>query len=406
MTSDATCGTTPNDDRRWTVLVYMAAQSVPGEAVPLLNEAEADIAEMTKVGSTDRLNIFFQLHNGGIPQRGHIGYGTREPVHESERDVTNGKALAAFITWALKEAKHRQQDHSLLVLWGHAYRFGIAPMPTAEGIDAIDFAELAAVLRRCQSEFQRHYGSSKPPKLDMVGFDACDLATVEIACQLKEFADFILASQIGIPLPGWPYNRVLDRLAVPKGRLMGPAEFGTYVVRRFCESYAAEERPVSLTLLDLRRADELFELTERLARQLAIAMDASLSELTLISALFCRSQTIDGKPFVDVADLCLNLVRYSGNVQVRAAAESLGNFLISPAPVVPGTSVEGIGRPFVAEHGRNACKTARLQGVSLYAPHVALDTHDWLSACTWYEKLVFARQTLWNELVRALAQPT
>ena len=46
-----------------------------------------------------------------------------------------------------------------------------------------------------------------------VAFDACDLATVEMACQLKPFAKYLLGSQIGIPLPGWPYDRVLAHVA-------------------------------------------------------------------------------------------------------------------------------------------------------------------------------------------------
>ena len=49
--------------------------------------------------------------------------------------------------------------------------------------------------------------------------------------------------------------------------------------------------------------------------------------------------------------------------------------------------------------------TARLNGVSIYAPHVALATHDPASASLRVRKFLFAKQTLWNELVRALAQP-
>ncbi len=36
---------------------------------------------------------------------------------------------------------------------------------------------------------------------------------------------------------------------------MGPAELGSYAVRRFCEAYKADDRPVSLTLLNLQRSE-------------------------------------------------------------------------------------------------------------------------------------------------------
>jgi hypothetical protein len=250
-------------------------------------------------------------------------------------------------------------------------------------------------------------GTYELPKLDVIGFDACDIATVEVAVQLSEFANYMLASEVGIPLPGWPYARVLDRLAKKQGdRIMAPPEFGSYVVRRFCESYRAQDRAVSLTLLDLKNSRQLYGLTEALARELAIAMDEDEEELANGIELFRRSRTTDGKPFVDVADLCLNLLSYSRHEAVQQAAQRLGNFLVSPGPVIPGQSQFGTGRPLVMEHGNNGCEMARLSGISLYAPHVVDGGYDWIGASHWYEKFVFAKETLWSELVRALAQET
>jgi hypothetical protein len=74
--------------------------------------------------------------------------------------------------------------------------------------------------------------------------------------------------------------------------------------------------------------------------------------------------------------------------------------------VIPGQSQFGTGRPLVMEHGNNGCEMARLSGISLYAPHVVDGGYDWIGASHWYEKFVFAKETLWSELVRALAQET
>ena len=403
----------PARDPRWTVMVFMSAQNVAGEAVSLAGEAQADIAEMATVSSNEHVNIFYQLHANGVPERSHVGKKL-EPVPEDKRDNTRGEALIEFIRWALGEAQHELTDYSLLVLWGHAYRFGFSPVVTKTGIDAMDFEELSSVLRQAQKAFQVGYQVDFVPKLDIIGFDACDLSTAEMVVQLQEYSDYLLASQVGIPLPGWPYDRIFARLAKPKDRPMGAAELGSYIVRRFCESYQAPksleptdptERAVSLTLLDLGRARDLFSLTESLARELAIAMDDDEEELSLTSSLFRRSQTVEDKPFVDIVTLCANLFRYSGSEGVRSAAQALGNLVVSPGPVVPGKSVDGEGKPLVVEHGRNALGTACLNGVSIYAPQVALDTHDPARASHWYEKFLFAKQTLWNELVRALAQP-
>jgi len=397
-----------SDDRKWTVMVFMGADTIAGNA-PLIDSAEADLAEMRSVGSGSKLNIFVQVHRGQntVPRRGQItsgmlpGIEALEPVSPDEADPARGRALESFILDALTKADYRagaQNHHVMLVLWGHAYDFAIGREHTRGGtIDALDFAELSGVLEN----LQRRFGATGA-KLDILGFDACDLATVEMAYQLQPFAKYLLGSQIGIPLPGWPYDRVLDRLRTPYGSVMGPAELGSYIVRRFCESYSAQSRTVSLTLLDLNRAQDLADVTQVLALTLATAI-SNPDARDQIAYLFSQSRTAPGRPYVDVADLCLNLVRSSGNTFVIEAARTVGDFLLSPQPVVVGESETGAGRPFIVEHGRNTGLTARLNGLSIYAPHV-VPGRDFNAVRHLYENFTFAQETQWNGLVHALAR--
>ena len=416
MPPDITTGSA-SGNAKWTVMVFMGAATIDGN-VPLLEAAEADLAEMRFVGSGpvekdfgrpgDELNVFVQVHQGGdtVPRRGRItegmasGINGLKPVEKGQDELVDGAALGHFIRTSLIEAKHdaeNREHYSLLVLWGHAYDFAIGRAPTTDGmIDALDFAELARVLERLQLEF------GTDAKLDILGFDACDLTTVEMACQLEPFAKYLLGSQIGIPLPGWPYDRILDRLRRPFGRLMGAAEFGSYVVRRFCESYGPESGTASLTLLDLNRAGELTAAADVLAEALAEAIrDPGARDQ--ICALFNMSQTARGKPFVDVADLCLGLMRNSDDAMVIESARALGNLLISPRPPAVGSSALGSGTPLVVEHGRNTALTARLNGISIYAPNVALE-RDFVAVRHLYNNFVFAEKTHWSNLVHELAR--
>jgi Clostripain family len=390
-------------------MVFMGADTIDGNA-PLIDAAKADLAEMRYVGSGGALNVFVQVHGIGVPRRGHVtegmpaGIDALPPVPQGERDPARGRALLSFIKSSLKAAHHDPKDRShcsLLVLWGHAYDFAFGREHTRGGtIDALDFAELSHVLERLQLEF----GAPGAVKLDILGFDACDLATVEMACQVEPFAKYLLGSQIGVPLPGWPYDRILDRLRKPIGSLMGPAEFGSYIVRRFCESYQAELRSVSLTLLDLYRAHELSVVADVLSLALASAIGDPVAR-NRVSHLFSQAQTAPGKPYVDVADLCLSLVRGSGDPLIIEAARAMGDFLISPHPPLVGNSSDGAGRPFVVEHGRNAGQTARLNGISIYAPHVT-PSRDFDAVRHLYHNFVFAQETQWSGLVHALARPS
>ena len=346
----------PNDPK-WTVMVFMGAATIDGNA-PLIEAAEDDLAEMAFVGSGGALNIFVQVHRGKdvVPRRARIikgmpsGIDALDVVPQDEREPARGLALKSFITWALDCAKHNPNNphhYSLLVLWGHAYDFAFGRELTSEGIiDALDFAELSRLLETLQLEL-----GAPRAKLDILGFDACDIATVEIACQLDRFAHYLLGSEIGIPLPGWPYDRILDRLQTPVGNLMGPAELGSYAVRRFCESYNAASRTVSLTLLNLDCASDIFTRAEVLALMLSSAIvDADARDR--IAKLFSQSQTAPGKPFVDVADLCLNLTRSSSDPLVSEAARDLGDFLISPRPPLVG------GGPTILRLARSSSSTA------------------------------------------------
>jgi hypothetical protein len=398
-----------NDNPRWVVMVFMGTSTVVGNA-PLEQAALEDIAEMELIGKSPSLNLFVQRHGDGVPRRRHVGCHEEE-VPPDLRDTEGGAALLGFVAWATGEALklgyRHGRDHTMLVFWGHAYQFAIGHAQVGDGsIDALDFAELVDVFTRYQLEQMTRFGLSQPPQLDIVAFDACDLATIEIACQLRPFAKYLLASEMGVPIPGWPYDRVLGRLAKPEGRMMGPAEFGSWAIRRYCERYHSGNQSVSLTLLDLSQADRVYQGTEVLARRVAIAVAEDPGELELIHDLFLRSQTDPGKPFVDVVDLCVSLMRESRDVMVRAAAEALGDMLVSPAPVVAGRSESGTGRPFVADHMRNAARAGRLHGVSLYAPHVApaVNPADRATELQMYQALHFGRESTWGQLVEILAQ--
>jgi hypothetical protein len=381
-------------------MVFMGAATFRGN-VPLVDAAMADIAEMEFIGSGKTLDVFVQIHHGGnsVPKRRHLGHGKPDDVPRGQRNPGNGSALESFIRWSMDESDSEPKDrYTMLVLWGHAYDFAFGREHTSRGtIDALDFAELSGVLERLQ-ERPKAYGE---PTLDIVGFDACDIATVEIARQFQSCAKYLLGSQIGIPIPGWPYDRILDRLKNPKDRLMGPAEFGSYVLRRFCESYEAV-RPVSLTLLDLKHAVDLSDHTEVLSNMIARSIEEEGTSGS-IADLFVRSQTDRGKPYVDVADLCLTLARESGDAYVTAAATALGDFLISPSPPTVGESLLGGGRPLIVDHSRNAGNTARLNGISLYAPHVA-PQRNFAAVRDLYQKFVFAQETSWSALVHGLAR--
>jgi len=395
-------------------MVFMGVETFDGSD-PLDEAAKADIQEINSVftvkadqrdvSKAGPLNVYVQVHHSATEaRRYHFGSDlpdgkpTITPVPKEEPK----QALIGFIESSIRDSGHLPDDHSMLVLWGHAYDFAFSRSRTRTGVvDAIDFVELSDMLLQLQARFSKWYQSVKPPTLDIIGFDACDAATVEMACQLQPFAKYLLGSEIGIPIPGWPYDRILDRLRYPKDLPMTPPEFGSYVVRRFCESYPSSS-PVSLTFIGLAQANELRYRAEVLALALLAAIGDS-DRRHRIMELFTLSQTGEDRPYVDVADLCLNLVRYGGDPLIAEMARALGDLLLTPRCSPVGRSAAGDERPLIMDHGRNAGELARLNGISLYAPHVAVVT-DFDAVRGLYDGFVFAKETVWSRLVHTLAK--
>lgn len=418
----------------WTVMVFMGVSDFEG-GQDLGEAAEMDLDEIRAVGGGGDhcLNIFVQQNFGkakNVPDKKTIrrhfkgrktevddGAGKKKVTWEQGKEVETkfdvtqaeyreGQALSAFIADSLASSGHRDTDYSLLVLWGHAYDFTFGRLLGPDGgTAALNFTAISDVLKRVQDDAKAlmHPGdaAAQRPKLDIIGFDACDIATAEVAYQLKDVAGFLLASQVGVPMPGWPYSTIVERMRNPRGsRPITPAELGSFAVRRFCGAYDYTT-PVSLTMLNLTHTEELFRLTQDVAAELAMAI-SNPDDCARIARTFERSQTEPGKPFVDVADLCLSLLHEDDFPGLVEKARALGDFVAVSRAEVDGNNDDPESWPLVVDHDRNSGELVRLNGVSLYAPNVSLP-EDLSEVNAVYRTLKFVRQGRWSGVAHRLA---
>lgn len=70
---------------------------------------------------------------------------------------------------------------------------------------------------------------------DLVGFDACLMAMVEVAYEIRQNTSVMVGSEKTVPNDGWPYNTILqDLVGYPT---MSAAHLGIAIVDRYYESY-------------------------------------------------------------------------------------------------------------------------------------------------------------------------
>jgi len=391
---------------KWTVMVLMGANNILKNEAELTKFAEDDLKEMEKVGSRPGiLNIVVQIDrkpDDGGPGRFFIAQNKRQdvgPIPEGQGGSGNSRVLEYFLRWAKKKYP---ADHYLLVLWGHAYRLAFNRDPRDP--EGLDFPTLAAAIRKTNSGGK---------KTDIVGFDSCNAGLFEAAFELRDVADYFVASQFTDPLPGWPYDTILDRILTDRNykrtrtylaESTGPKDLGRAIVSQFVRNYRGKDS-ATMTMLDLSEAEGVANQFEELGDALTSAVYADPAELERAREIFQRCQVPGphpiGQPSVDLMTFCWHLANFSGSEEVRIAAAAVGDSLLLPGGA-PGNDGEN---SFIAAHGGNDLVVAMLHGVSAFAPNlVSNDGFDLGSLRAKYLQLEFAKRSRWGELVFALAE--
>lgn len=353
---------------RWTVMVYMGADTVPQREKDLGDDARADILEMQAIGSSGDVSIVVQIDDRVVrnPQRYYVEKGRLKKFRVSggERNTGDPDVLTEFLDWARKSYPAR---HYLLVIWGHAYWYAFDRDGTSSG-EALDFNKLSLVIQQFKG------------RIDVLGFDACGVSAIEVAYQLRTGVDYLVASEVAVPLLGWPYERILRQLT--SAPTMSPARLSKIIVHEYLAFY--KTRSVIMTALRLGSPNAPWDAFEALADQLAVAV-ADPKERGLIAASFLLAQIPGIDPSVDLRQLCDNLELGSALPDVRKSARAMLNLLEPDNGFVVARESRGIG-------------LEDMGGVSAYAPRAVSPALRQIIK-TQYRALALAERTMWPDLV-------
>ena len=103
-------------------------------------------------------------------------------------------------------------------------------------------------------EIERAFQRSQPGSFDLIGFDACLMATVEVAKVIEPHAKYMIASEELEPGHGWLWNAVIQLYAQESSI----TEAGKQMVDNFVQDvHQYESTGKTLSLLDLSQYDEL-----------------------------------------------------------------------------------------------------------------------------------------------------
>ena len=147
-----------------------------------------------------------------------------------ETDAGRPEPLADFGKWAVEKYP---ADHYALVIWNHGAGWsGVSSDDnTHHGMDLPD-------VRWALEKICEKTKAQGKDKIDLVDFDACLMATLEVAYELAETTDFLVASQETEPGAGMQYTDYLKWITTyPESP---SSSFAKNLVETYVKSYAPE----------------------------------------------------------------------------------------------------------------------------------------------------------------------
>lgn len=397
-------------------MVYMAGDN------NLSSAGDADLAEMRRVGSSNQVQVVVEFDNAGDAgtRRIHV---TRDGVGErvealGETDSGSPEVLSDFISWT---AQTYPANRYALILWNHGGGWAptevdrIARSVASPGYSERELAErssgsLGRVLFR--SSLGRIFGLSSPTEraicsddgsghsldtlelgrviaqgaetigqpFDLLGMDACLMSNLEVAYQLRGHVRYIVASEENEPGDGWPYDRVIRRLAADPE--IATAEFARHIVTDYIDFYAERGYPGDVTqaALDLSRISDLTTAVDALAGRLRTVMPAVYADVWQAQR---RSARFWHNTLWDLGQFCEQL-----------GAKTADSELVSASHAVVEALEIGEGRTVIAEQHRGQ-KVNGCHGISIYLvpPMTGLSR--------FYGELDFAADLQWMAMLEA-----
>ncbi len=167
-------------------------------------------------------------------------YGNASEYLEKDSTANMGesKTLERFLNYS----KNIATKNKIAVLWDHGASYG--------GYGPDENYDKVMSLAEIESAF-----NASGVTFDLIGFDACLMASIENAKYVKKYANFLLASEDLEPGHGWNWTHIVTNF-VEKNSI---EEFGKSAVDSFVDnaSHPYQDEGKTLSLVDLSKLDML-----------------------------------------------------------------------------------------------------------------------------------------------------
>ena len=276
---EAADGSTPDaapvfqaGDGSWAVYWYLCGSDLETNG----GFATTDLSEMMEVQLPENVNVVIQTGGAAVWQNDQMDpeklqrwlYNSEGLKLIEEQDTANmgdAQTLYEFLAFA---NENYPADKVAVTFWNHGGgSVSGAAFDELHGLDSLDLSEMYQAFDAVWP------ADDENPALELVGFDTCLMATVDVASTFQGFAKYLVASEEVEPGNGWLYSGWLGALAENTdmdGAALGVAICDTYY--QGCEAVGTQDQ-TTLSVTDLSKLHPLLEAYESFGQE-ALAASA------------------------------------------------------------------------------------------------------------------------------------
>lgn len=368
LLSVMTCTASAAHRAKWTVMVYISGDNDLEEYV--VSDIETELAA---TGSSTNVQVVALADRGPGYDTSYGDWQTTKLFHVTqgmtassenavadwgERNMADKQTLIDFVKWT---KSNYPADHYALYFWGHGWNWhpGYVMQDDTDN-DTLDMEEINAAL----------------PSLgfiDMVGFDGCNMASIEVQLLWHGHATALAHSQEWVGGEGVQYDLVLAELA------RNPNMSADQVAIATSQSATSDKTWSAVAVDD--RFDALLKAVNQWSVALNKGLDANRKKY---GRAFGATRSFWQAPMdKDLYDMAYEINRLVGDQNIRSKSQAVMNAVNA-----------------VVLHERHVNAYADVHGITIY--HLSR-TRDKDEDYDYYRTLDFAQQTGWDEFLDAYA---
>lgn len=248
-------------DDSWSVYWYLCGSDLETNG----GFATIDLSEMMEVQLPENVNVVIQTGGAAVWQNEYMDpsklqrwlYNSEGLQLLEEQETANmgdAQTLYEFLSFA---DENYPANKVAVTFWNHGGgSVAGAAFDELHGLDSLDLSEMYQAFDAVWP------ADTQNPALELVGFDTCLMATVDVASVFQNFARYLVASEEVEPGNGWLYSGWLGQLAdnpAMNGEELGIAICDTYY--EGCEAVGTQDQ-TTLSVTDLTKLTPLLEAYE------------------------------------------------------------------------------------------------------------------------------------------------